>query len=296
MATPLFDEIDIAISRRIGDPAASASTNGKVLTAAERNAYTNKALLEYFNRSWTALGGNIKEFLKIFPELLVVGQITTDSNGEFNIYGQPDNVLDYTTELVTDASHASSGSYGAIITDTGHGLTSADLDRIIVAWGTAVNIVVGRIKRIVDDNNFEIDQEFGGGVAGTLVYGVFTRSTSQNGWLAVLIDAYAIAASLQIKIMPGEHYTIIKNSLNGMYVPSSTNYFGFQIADYLKFLPASEFSQKAIEIQYIKQPLQSDGSLIAQGGSVDSPFRRHHNSAIAAIGEELIRIDRQYAR
>lgn len=295
MATNLFDEISIEVSRRIGDPVSSASGAGKVLTAAERNAYVNKALLEYFNRNWQAARGSVKEFLSVFPELLVINSITTDSNGEFNIYGQPDITLAYPGSFVTDASSTTSGVYGAIITKASHGLTSADLEKLIVAFDTGVDMVLGRIKRIADTSNFEINGEFGASVTGTLKYGVFQRSATVNGWLAVLIDAYATVAAQRIKILSGELYTIVKNGLNSLYTPSSTNYFSFQIADYLKFLPASEFSQKAIEIQYIKQPLQSDGSLIAQGGGTDSPFRRHHGSAIASIAEELIRIDRQFA-
>ena len=296
MATNLFDEIDIEISRRIGDPVATAATAGKKLTATERNAYTNKALLKYFNDHWAVLKGNIDLFIAMFPELIVNDQITTDVNGEYNFYDAPVNAIDYAAEVVTNALSASSGDFGSIITETTHNLTADDEGKTIVVWHATENLVVAKIARYIDADNFEITEDLDGTPGSAVHYGVFSPSTTSTGYLQILVDAYNNTDGKDVKILPSTLYLIVKNGINPMYVPSSTNLFGFQLADYFKFLPQLDFNIKSIDVTFIKQPLQEDGSLLAQGGSQDSPFRRHHNSAIAAIGEDLIRIDFQYAK
>lgn len=69
MATPKFDLVNTSLATRIGDPVASASTNGTVLTAAERNTYVNRAANKLFSDAWYSTGGNGEVFLGIFPEL-----------------------------------------------------------------------------------------------------------------------------------------------------------------------------------------------------------------------------------
>ena len=204
MATPLFDAIDVEISRRIGDPVATASTAGKRFTAAERNAYTNKALLEYFNRKWEAYGGDAKRMLELLPELAISVPVTTDANGEYTL-------------------------------------------------------------------------------------------ASPNLFLAKLVDGTLTSNSLYVKLMPQHLYNIVVSGDNSLYVPSATNLMVFEFATYLKFFPSATFNAVSVDIHFLRQPIQNSGVLIAQNGTQDSPFRWHHNSNIAAIGEELIRTDLQFA-
>ncbi len=83
MATPKFDRISVETSRRIGDVVASAATAGKTMTANERTAYVNKALLKLFNREWKKVDGNNTVFIEIFPELMRDDTITTTAGGEY---------------------------------------------------------------------------------------------------------------------------------------------------------------------------------------------------------------------
>ena len=205
MATTNFDRISIEVSRRIGDPVGAVGTNGKKLTADERNAYVNKALLKYYNDYWLTVKGDEDVFLSIFPELIV------------------------STNVATDAS------------------------------------------------------------------GIYTLA-SPHLHLGKLIDAYGTTENKDVKVLPNHLYLIVKHGLNEMYKPSTTNYFAFFIGKTVQFLPSAQFNAKNADLIYIRQPIQSDGNFIVHTTGEDSPFYPHHNSAIAAIGEELIRIDFQYAR
>jgi hypothetical protein len=71
MATPKFDRISVELSRRLNDPVSGATSNGANLTAVERNEFINMALQELFNQKWQQYGGDIANFTKELPELVV---------------------------------------------------------------------------------------------------------------------------------------------------------------------------------------------------------------------------------
>lgn len=92
MPTPNFDRIDIEISRRIGDTVANAANDGTVLTATERNAYTNKALFKLFNIKWqeaVKITGKFerpsKYFIREIPELVERSSLLTLTAGNYLI-------------------------------------------------------------------------------------------------------------------------------------------------------------------------------------------------------------------
>lgn len=85
MPSPNFDRICVELSRRIGDPVTTASsTASKVLTAAERDAYVNKAMHKLVGDIWLGLGGDEKKFIEIFPELYDEISGNTAANGTFD--------------------------------------------------------------------------------------------------------------------------------------------------------------------------------------------------------------------
>ena len=71
MATPKFDRISVELSRRLNDPVVAATSNGSNITAIQRNEFVNMALMELFNLKWQQHGGDIENFTKEFPELIV---------------------------------------------------------------------------------------------------------------------------------------------------------------------------------------------------------------------------------
>jgi hypothetical protein len=92
MPTPNFDRIDIEISRRIGDTVANAANDGTVLTATERNAYTNKALLKLFNIEWNKAVTKAEKFerpskylIRAVPELVERSSLLTLTAGNYLI-------------------------------------------------------------------------------------------------------------------------------------------------------------------------------------------------------------------
>ncbi len=80
MATPNFDSISVELSRRLGDPVSSASTDGLQLTAVIRNAYVNKALNKFFADAIAKSGGVIG-MQKLFPELCSIRKVTVTYDG-----------------------------------------------------------------------------------------------------------------------------------------------------------------------------------------------------------------------
>lgn len=87
MASANFDAINVELSRRIGDPVATAGTAGKVLTSAERDAYVNKAMQKLVADVLLGLNGNNEAFIEIFPELVVPRTFTTTAGGTYVIAG-----------------------------------------------------------------------------------------------------------------------------------------------------------------------------------------------------------------
>ena len=86
MATPNFDSISVIVSRLAGDPVVSASTAGTFMTAAERNAYVNKALNQFFAQMWRELNFDFKAMVRAFPELgKITSGATTTAAGIYDI-------------------------------------------------------------------------------------------------------------------------------------------------------------------------------------------------------------------
>ena len=85
MATPKFDLISVEFSRRINDPVTAAANAGKVLRADERTAYVNKALFKYQHDIWMQLGGDVKKFIQVFPELVVIRTVLIGASAHYTI-------------------------------------------------------------------------------------------------------------------------------------------------------------------------------------------------------------------
>lgn len=92
MATPKFDRIAINFLSRVPDAFQSAFTPGtsmpepNILTKAQVINYVNRALNQLFNDFWTAVGGDVKAFIKIFPELTKYSaDAITFSSGNYTI-------------------------------------------------------------------------------------------------------------------------------------------------------------------------------------------------------------------
>lgn len=81
MASPLFDSISMRLAKRISDPVASAATNGTILTAAARDEYINKAMMEIIRKYWELVKGDTQTFIEIFPELVKTATFNTTAGG-----------------------------------------------------------------------------------------------------------------------------------------------------------------------------------------------------------------------
>jgi len=85
MPSPKFDSLNVSFSKVIGDVVISASTNGMILSNAERDGYINRALDELFRKSWEGVQGDSKQFIEIFPELYKSQTITTTADGTYTL-------------------------------------------------------------------------------------------------------------------------------------------------------------------------------------------------------------------
>jgi len=83
MATPRLDLISVEFSRRINDPVAAAANAGNVLSADDRTAYVNKALFKYQHDVWMQLGGDVKKFIQVFPELVVIRTVLLGASASY---------------------------------------------------------------------------------------------------------------------------------------------------------------------------------------------------------------------
>jgi len=85
MATPKFDRLSIELSRRINDAVSSGSTNGDTLSANDRTAYINKALLIFQNNYIKGVKGDLHLYAKLFPEMITQTEITLTSTSDYTI-------------------------------------------------------------------------------------------------------------------------------------------------------------------------------------------------------------------
>jgi len=102
MATPKFDRLSIELSRRINDAVSSASTNGDTLSANDRTAYINKALLIFQNNYIKGVKGDLYLYAKLFPEMITQTQITLTSNSDYTIGSGMKNYYGLLSGLTTN--------------------------------------------------------------------------------------------------------------------------------------------------------------------------------------------------
>jgi hypothetical protein len=76
MASPLFDELHLKLSRKVYDPVASASTDGSELTSALRTDYLNRASKFIQSLLWTTK----RDFVELYLSGLVKTQAFTFSS------------------------------------------------------------------------------------------------------------------------------------------------------------------------------------------------------------------------
>lgn len=133
------------------------------------------------------------------------------------------------------------------------------------------------------------------------ISGELTLSSRQYSLLASgTYDYYALlevttgttgAVNNYCSIIP-KHLYQAANSGNVIQFKGSTGFpIAVEISKVITILPTTVTDTKAI-ITYIAMPVSpTDGSLIVQGGSIDSPFSIHWNSKIVEIAEKLVRIE-----
>jgi hypothetical protein len=83
MATPKLDRIITEFSRRIAQPATFDALgnlqNGIAMTAAEYVTYVNRAMFKLIEDTWLKVMGDEKAFIRIFPELVKVANISFEA-------------------------------------------------------------------------------------------------------------------------------------------------------------------------------------------------------------------------
>ncbi len=122
-------------------------------------------------------------------------------------YGNTWNISDSgsseTNTIVTGASYTDATK---TVQKTGHNLTSTSVGQRISLWNGTISAVIAEIASITDVNNFVISKAFGGDIAGTVSYAVFSAHTSPN------VDLSALDP-------PIDKVVKIKDSINGLLTP-----------------------------------------------------------------------------
>ncbi len=86
-----LERISIELAKRLNDAFTSADiavagdTDGKVISAAQRMVYINKAMLKMFNDFWIQVKGEKRVFAQIFPELVVTRNVMTTNESTYVI-------------------------------------------------------------------------------------------------------------------------------------------------------------------------------------------------------------------
>lgn len=94
MASPLIDEISVALSRRIGDAVAASTDDGQTLTANERMSYVNKAMFKLFDEIVQMSQGNGDVMVAMYPELLSTPVALSLSGGNYTVSSGAANIKD----------------------------------------------------------------------------------------------------------------------------------------------------------------------------------------------------------
>jgi len=79
MATPKFDAIVSELAKRLGDTT-TVSASGSVYTNTELISYTNKALLQFFNKYYQGVKLNPNAMATLFPELVNTVTVALSAN------------------------------------------------------------------------------------------------------------------------------------------------------------------------------------------------------------------------
>ena len=109
---PKLNLISIEFSRRINDAVSAGDAPGQILTAVDRMAYINKAMLKMVDDVWNAVKGDKKLFIALLPELSRSRAITTAAGGTYTI-ATPN--LDYFQLIEASINNGTDVVQGAII-------------------------------------------------------------------------------------------------------------------------------------------------------------------------------------
>lgn len=127
------------------------------------------------------------------------------------------------------------------------------------------------------------------------IFNLTGLGSMMRNFFAVL-NAYdaAIVPPAFIEALDTSWYFTIEYGLNTIYTPTTRHPFIIATADYLHVYPPLEVgSTRNLQVNYIAQPLASDGTFYTQNGTTDSPFDDIWNSQIAEIAEQLFKIESQ---
>lgn len=147
MAQPKLDIVSLAVSRRIGDQVSTSSTDGEVITAAQRLAAINRARGTLFTQLITQLG--LRQFADTFPSFVlyeanVTVSPTKDSRIHKAIKVVYNNIIaeEIPAEQIADAI---GNQYSAWYTPTGGTLRFYEANNEIVVLGAGVGVTTATV-------------------------------------------------------------------------------------------------------------------------------------------------------
>lgn len=126
--------------------------------------------------------------------------------------------------------------------------------------------------------------------SGKFIISSGTPTTAKDMWR--VWQGYLKTTLYQIKIYPEDMYSSLMSGENLDFVATARHPAVIQVAGTLQFFPQN--STFTPTIVYIKLPIDpSNGGLLTQGGTYDSPFGSQWNSQIAETAQKLFLIDHQ---
>lgn len=180
---------------------------------------------------------------------------------------------------------AAAGTSGNKLTDDERdGYINRALNKLFTEYWTAVK---GRTEAFID-----IFPELLRDVPiTTTAGGIFVLAASGTYDFFKLHSAYK--STQIIKCLDKTLKAIVVTSNNELYTPSTSNFIAIEIEGTIAFYPAASFNAQAVNIQYVRRPIDITGAAFTNGGTYDHPFNANWNDTIVSIALELFKQDTQ---
>lgn len=105
-------------------------------------------------------------------------------------------------------------------------------------------------------------------------------------------DYYAMVSGIisttYIGLKPAGWLHLYKSSYNADIIPTAADPVMIEAEGIVYFFPAASFNAQSVTLQFVKQPVEpSNGNLLSQNGTTDSPFKDHWEDKIINIAQQL---------